>query len=168
MFGQQNNQQQDNGHIPDHAIDSVISGDGGSGNQPQQDWGHPGAPIDDHVQLGQHDQPIQDVTPQHDDHQDQPHDDAAPDQPTQPAPQNDELIDIKQQALTQLSPLVGHLDQSPEEKFRTTMMMLQASDDQNLVKVAYEAAQHITDEKTRAQALLDVINEINYFTQHKN
>lgn len=81
---------------------------------------------------------------------------------------DDTLLDIKQQALQQLSPLVGHLDQSPEEKFRTTMMMIQASDDQSLIKVAYEAAQEINDEKTRAQALLDVVNEINYFTQQQN
>jgi hypothetical protein len=47
------------------------------------------------------------------------------------------------------------------------MMMIQASDDQSLLKTAYEAAQAITDEKARAQALLDVINEINYFTQHQ-
>jgi hypothetical protein len=79
---------------------------------------------------------------------------------------NDDLLNNKQEALKQLSPLVGHLDQSPEEKFRTTMMMIQASDDQNLVKTAYEAAQAITDEKARAQALLDIINEINYFTQN--
>jgi len=78
----------------------------------------------------------------------------------------DDLLSIKQQALKQLSPLVGHLDQSPEEKFRTTMMMIQASDDDGLIKTAYEAAQAITDEKTRAQALLDIVNEINYFTQH--
>lgn len=79
---------------------------------------------------------------------------------------NDDLLDIKQQALTELSPLVNHLDQSPEEKFRTTMMMIQASDNQALVKDAYAAAQQITDEKTKAQALLDIVNEINYFTQH--
>ena len=78
----------------------------------------------------------------------------------------DDLLDIKQQALTELSPLVSHLDQSPEEKFRTTMMMIQASDNQALVKDAYAAAQQITDEKTKAQALLDIVNEINYFTQH--
>jgi hypothetical protein len=77
-----------------------------------------------------------------------------------------DLLDIKQQALQQLSPLVGHLNQSPEEKFRTTMMMIQASDDQSLIPVAYTAAKEITDEKTRAQALLDIVNEINYFTQH--
>jgi hypothetical protein len=75
------------------------------------------------------------------------------------------LLDLKQDALQKLSPLLGHLDQTPEEKFRTTMMMIQASDNQALLKDAYEAAQGIEDEKTRAQALLDVVNEINYFTQ---
>lgn len=77
-----------------------------------------------------------------------------------------DLMSIKQQALQQLSPLVGHLEQTPEEKFRTTMMLIQASDNADLIKEAYEAAQQIPDEKTRAQALLDVVNEINYFTQH--
>lgn len=77
---------------------------------------------------------------------------------------SEELIDIKQEALEQLSPLVDKLDQSPEERFRTTMMMIQASDNQALVKKAFDAAQAITDDKARAQALLDVINEINYFT----
>lgn len=80
---------------------------------------------------------------------------------------DDELLQIKQQALQQLSPLVGHLDQTPEEKFRTTMMMIQASDNQVLIKEAYAAAQQIDDEKVRAQALLDIVNEINYFTQHQ-
>ena len=78
---------------------------------------------------------------------------------------DDDLVEIKQQALQQLSPLVDHLDQTPEEKFHTTMMMIQASDDQNLIKTAYESAQQITDEKAKAQALLDIVNEINYFTQ---
>lgn len=81
-------------------------------------------------------------------------------------PSDDQLLGIKQSALKELSPLVGHLDQSPEEKFRTTMMMIQASDDQSLIQTAYDAAQQISDEKTKAQALLDIVNEINYFT-HK-
>jgi hypothetical protein len=88
-------------------------------------------------------------------------------QPTT-AVDSDQLLDIKQQALQQLTPLVDHLDQSPEEKFRTTMMMIQAADNHELIQVAYDAAQAITDEKTRAQALLDIVNEINYFTQHNN
>ena len=87
--------------------------------------------------------------------------------PSVPATGGDhDLIGIKQSALKELSPLVGHLDQTPEEKFRTTMMMIQASDDQSLIKDAYAAAQAIPDEKVKAQALLDIVNEINYFTQH--
>ena len=78
------------------------------------------------------------------------------------------LISIKQEALQSLKPLVGHLDQKPEERYRTTMMMIQASDDQSLIPDAYEAAKSIEDEKTRAQALLDVVNEINYFTAQHN
>lgn len=80
----------------------------------------------------------------------------------------DDLLQLKQDALQQLSPLVGHLEQTPEERFRTTMMMIQATDDHTKIKDAYDAAQQITDEKVRAQALLDVVNEINYFTQQHN
>lgn len=82
-------------------------------------------------------------------------------------PADSGLLDIKQKALQELSPLVDHLEQTPEEKFKTTMMMIQASDDQSLLPAAYDAAQAITDEKAKAQALLDVVNEINYFTQTK-
>lgn len=98
-------------------------------------------------------------------------DQPGPSAPSAPAANpvgNDDLLGIKQDALQQLSPLVGHLDQSPEEKFRTTMMMIQASDDQTLLRTAYEAAKQISDDKARAQALLDVVNEINYFTQQHN
>jgi hypothetical protein len=76
----------------------------------------------------------------------------------------EELLGIKQEALQSLKPLIGHLQQNPEERFRTTMMMIQASDDQSMISDAYEAAKTISDEKVRAQALLDVVNEINYFT----
>lgn len=103
---------------------------------------------------------------------------AAPSAPAAPAPAaddmivpatggGDDLLSIKQQALQQLSPLVSHLDQSPEDEFRTTMMLIQSSDNKDLIPQAYKAAQAITDDKARAQALLDVVNEINYFTQHE-
>jgi len=80
---------------------------------------------------------------------------------------SEDFLSIKQKALQELKPLVGHLDQTPEERFRTTMMMIQASDDQSLIPQAYEAANAISDEKTHAQALLDVVNEINYFSSQK-
>jgi len=95
--------------------------------------------------------------------------DTSPDPPAASAATSsggNDLLDLKQQALHNLQPLVSHLDQSPEEKFKTTMMLIQATDNSALVKEAYEAASQITDEKARAQALLDVVNEINYFTQH--
>lgn len=78
------------------------------------------------------------------------------------------LLELKQAALHELSPLLDHLEQTAEERFRTMMMMIQASDDQSLLSEAYEAAQNIEDKKARAQALLDVVNEINYFTQQHN
>ncbi len=84
-----------------------------------------------------------------------------------PAPSKDDLLELKKQALGELSPLVDHLDQTPEEKFRTTMMLIQSTDNADLLKEAHTAAQAISDEKVRAQALLDIVNEINYFT-HKS
>lgn len=80
---------------------------------------------------------------------------------------SDALLEIKRSALHELSPLLDELSQPPEEKFRTTMMMIQAFDDQKLVQTAYEAAKQIKDRKERAEALLDIVNEINYFTQDK-
>lgn len=79
-----------------------------------------------------------------------------------------DLDSIKNDALSQLSPLVGMLDQSPEEKYKTLMMLIQASDNHELIKEAYDAANAITDEKFKAEALLGIVNEINYFTQKTN
>jgi hypothetical protein len=78
---------------------------------------------------------------------------------------NDDLLEVKEKALGELFPLIDKLDQTPEEHFKTLMMIIQASDNQTLVEQAYQVAQTIDDEKVRAQALLDIVNEINYFTQ---
>lgn len=77
---------------------------------------------------------------------------------------SDDLETIKSSALNDLAPLVGELDQNPEDKYRTLMMLIQSSDDQKLIKDAYDAAQNIEDKKTKAEALLNIVNEINYFT----
>ena len=45
------------------------------------------------------------------------------------------------------------------------MEILRASDDKSLVQPAFEEAQKIDDEDKKAQALLDVVNEVNYLTQ---
>ena len=171
------------------APDNPAGDDQAAGNS---DWQHPGMPLDEtqaevQPEDGSDDAPapaddtapasstpISDVTPAGGNSGSIPPPPPLSDVPTPPAGDlidggdDRELVDIRQQALTQLTPLVGHLDQKPEEKFRTLMMVIQASDDQHLVKDAYEAAKAIEDEKVRAQALLDIVNEINYFTsQHQ-
>lgn len=116
-------------------------------------------PVDENAAVPQDDQPVDNTASPSA---------GEPEQPVAVADaggSHDDLLGIKQEALQALSPLVGHLDQSPQEKFRTTMMMIQAADDQSLLREAYDAAKKIEDEKVRAQALLDVVNEINYFTQ---
>ncbi len=109
---------------------------------------------------------------------------AAPVTPTPPTPQappqpqpvstvppgttdvsHDDLYGIKQSALTELTPLVGHLEGTPEEQFDAYMMMIRSTDDARLIPPAYEVAKQITDEKRRAKALLDIVNEVNYLTQ---
>jgi hypothetical protein len=75
-----------------------------------------------------------------------------------------DLADLQKQAISELAPILGKLDLSNEDKFNTTMMMVQATDNQALLRDAHEAAKAIEDDKARAQALLDIINEINYFT----
>jgi hypothetical protein len=79
---------------------------------------------------------------------------------------NGDLAAIKIQALDELYPLIDKLNLNPDERYKTLMMMIQASDNQELVKAAYDAAHGIPDEKIKAQALLDIVNEINYFTQN--
>jgi hypothetical protein len=75
------------------------------------------------------------------------------------------LADMKQDAMTHLGPLFDHIDGTPEETFKTTMMMIQANDNHTLIDKALDAAKNIADDKERAGALLDIINEINYFSQ---
>jgi hypothetical protein len=79
----------------------------------------------------------------------------------------DAIEQIKISALQELRPLMQHIDLSPEERFEKYLMMLRASDDSTLIQPTYEAAQKITGEKLRAQALLDVINEINYLSSQQ-
>ncbi len=78
---------------------------------------------------------------------------------------NDGLVHVKEEALDELLPLIDKLDQTPEEHFKTLMMIIQASDNHTLIEKSFQVAQTIDDEKIRAQALLDIVNEINYFTQ---
>lgn len=78
-----------------------------------------------------------------------------------------DLESIKQDALTELRPLVDKLDLGPEEKFDTYLLLLRSTDDRALIAPAHIAAQAIVDEARRAQALLDIIKEIDYLSTPK-
>ena len=76
-----------------------------------------------------------------------------------------ELESIKKEALMELRPLVDKLDLSPEDKFDTLLLIIRSTDDKSLVSQAHEAAKSIEDDTRRAEALLDVIKEIDYFSR---
>jgi hypothetical protein len=81
-----------------------------------------------------------------------------------PADDSSDLTSIKKDALNDLRPLVGKLDIPSEEKFDTYLLLIRSTDDKTLIAPAYAAAQAITDEARKAQALLDVIKEIDYLS----
>jgi len=74
------------------------------------------------------------------------------------------LEGIKKDALIELRPLVDKLDLAPEEKFDIYLLLLRSTDDKTLIAPAHIAARNIADEVRRAQALLDVIKEIDYLS----
>ena len=80
--------------------------------------------------------------------------------------QNQTLLDIRHKALRQLGDdgLVDNLDHSPEQHFQTLMMIIQETDNINMIDKAYATALQLKDAKERAQALLAIANEITYFT----
>lgn len=77
---------------------------------------------------------------------------------------SDDLEGIKKDALNELRPLVDKLNVSPEEKFDTYLLLLRSTDDRTLIAPAHTAAQNIPDETKKAQALLDIIKEIDYLS----
>lgn len=91
---------------------------------------------------------------------------AAPAAAPQPAASADPALEsIKQEALGELRPLVDKLDVSAEEKFDTYLLLLRSTDDKDLIAPAHDAAKNISDEARRAQALLDIIKEIDFLSQ---
>jgi hypothetical protein len=85
-----------------------------------------------------------------------------------PASTGDSGLDkIKASALEELKPLVGKLSLAPEEKFDTLLLIIRSTDDQTLLDEAHAAAKGISDETKRAQALLDIIKEVDYFSSKR-
>jgi len=86
---------------------------------------------------------------------------------TAPVSAETDLNSIKNVALQELRPLIDKLDLVPEEKFDTYLLLLRSTDDKTLIAPAHLAAQSIADETRKAQALLDIIKEIDYFSAPK-
>lgn len=169
MQDDQTNQQTDNGQFqgddpantPGFSLGSNPSQQQSTDNNYQND----DQSNNDHTDLGNqdndydHDQDDSGINPRAIDDIIEDHGSAANNQDS-----NNELDQIKEDALNQLVPIIEELDQPPEEKYRTLMMLIQASDDKNLIKSAYDTANKIEDKKQRAEALLNIVNEINYFS----
>lgn len=95
-------------------------------------------------------------------------DQSAPVTPTAPvsteAPADPALASVKQAAISELRPLIDKLDVDPEEKFNTYLLLIRSTDDKDLIAPAHEAAKGIADEAKKAQALLDIIKEIDFLS----
>lgn len=74
-----------------------------------------------------------------------------------------DLEEIRHQAIVELRPLVDKLNLPPEDKFDTLLLLIRTTDDSSLIPAAHTAAMSIADDTRRAQALLDVIKEIDFF-----
>ncbi len=83
-----------------------------------------------------------------------------------PVPTQDSSLEgVKKDAIQELRPLIDHIDLPPEEKFDTYLLLIRSTDDSSLIAPAHVAAQSITDEKRKAEALLDIIKEIDYLSK---
>ncbi|MES2876086.1 MAG: hypothetical protein V4678_01315 [Patescibacteria group bacterium] len=87
--------------------------------------------------------------------------------PISPTLGSDDLNGVKQEALSELRPLVDKLNIPAEEKFDTYLLLLRSTDDKTLIEPAHETAKLIEDESRRAQALLDIIKEIDFLSAPK-
>lgn len=84
--------------------------------------------------------------------------------PSAPTAGHEELEAIKKEALEELKPLVDKLELPPEEKFDILLLIIRSCDDEELVDKAHKTAIEIADETRKAQALLDIIKEVDYFS----
>lgn len=75
------------------------------------------------------------------------------------------LDSIKKDALNELRPLVDRVSLPAEEKFDIYLMLIRSTDDTSLIGPAHTAAQGISDEKRKAEALLEIIKEIDYLSR---
>lgn len=123
-------------------------------------------PLDEPPTLGMSLPQPEDSEPEETPTVQKPHDKAQPEKTATNATSagSSELDKLKASALEELRPLVGKLSLPADEKFDTLLLIIRSTDDQSLLDEAHAAAKEITDDTKRAQALLDIIKEIDYFS----
>lgn len=96
---------------------------------------------------------------------DQQADNSAAEDSTQETPQGNALDSVKKRALEALTPLIDGLDLDAERKFDICMSALRFTDNKDLADVALNAALAIEEKGAKAEALVELVNEINYLQQ---
>ena len=69
------------------------------------------------------------------------------------------LDDVKKDMISDLIPLMGKVDLTPEKKFAFYKEIIDARGDKGLVPGAYEVVKQLKDDKEKAEALLYLINK---------
>ena len=72
------------------------------------------------------------------------------------------LLDLRNKALDVLLPMVDKLEEPAERKFEILITAARSSDHPRLLGKTLDAAQQIEGDSQKANAILDVLNEINY------
>lgn len=86
---------------------------------------------------------------------------------TAPAAANSDLGSVKQKAMAALVPLLDSIqDLSPERKFDICLSAIRLTDNRDLAATALDAALAIQEDGTKAEALVELINEIDYLTNN--
>jgi len=77
-----------------------------------------------------------------------------------------DLTEVKRRALEALTPLLTQMqDISPERKFDICLSAMRFTDNKDLAESALEAALKIDESGTKAEALVELVNEIDYLSQ---
>ena len=76
-----------------------------------------------------------------------------------------DLDSIRTSAIAELRPLLDKVEITPEEKFTLLVTLFNANHDQSLMDPAFAAAREITDDAHKAEALLEVIRDINSLSE---
>lgn len=70
-----------------------------------------------------------------------------------------DLAKVKESMLKDLFPLMDKIKMQPEQKFKVYKQMIESTQDKSMIAAAYEVVKGITDETTKAEALLYLVEQ---------